>query len=560
MSDDRLGIALAQLNPCVGDIDGNLALLRDARRQAAEAGADILVASELVITGYPPEDLVQKPAFLDKAEEGVRALAADTADGGPAVILGAPWREHPETRKRDGHLYNAALVLDGGEVRAVRAKWDLPNYGVFDEKRLFTPGELPGPVEVRGARLGLPICEDIWSEEVAECLQENGAEALIAINGSPFEAGKQDKRLQLALQRIEECELPLVYLNQVGGQDELVFDGASFVLDAGRNLRVQLPAFEPAIAVSWWSRDRLGDLAVDDGVRTELPDGLEAIYRALVLGLRDYVDKNGFPGVVLGLSGGIDSAISAVVAADALGSARVRCVLLPSPYTSQHSLEDAAEVAELLGCSLDTVDIGPAMQAYDQMLKPLFDDLPPGVTEENIQARARGVALMAISNKFGPMVLSTGNKSEMSVGYSTLYGDMCGGYNAIKDVYKTQVYALAHWRNQHVPAGALGPAGRVIPERVITKAPSAELAPDQKDEDSLPGYDQLDDILACLIESDMSAKEIAERGHAPETVSKIWKLLEGAEYKRRQAPPGVKITARNLSRDRRYPIVNKFRG
>ncbi len=560
MSDDRLGIALAQLNPCVGDIDGNLALLRDARRQAADAGADILVASELVITGYPPEDLVQKPAFLDKAEEGVQALAADTADGGPAVILGAPWRENPETRKREGHLYNAALVLDGGEVRAVRAKWDLPNYGVFDEKRLFTPGELPGPVEVRGVRLGLPICEDIWSEDVAECLQENGAEALIAINGSPFEAGKQDKRLQLALQRIEECEIPLVYLNQVGGQDELVFDGASFVLDAGQNLRVQLPAFEPAVAVSWWIRDRLGDLAVEDGVRTELPDGHEAIYRALVLGLRDYVDKNGFPGVVLGLSGGIDSAISAAVAADALGPERVRCVLLPSPYTSQHSLEDAAELAELLGCRLDTVDIGPAMRAYDEMLKPLFDDMPPGVTEENIQARARGVALMAISNKFGPMVLSTGNKSEMSVGYSTLYGDMCGGYNAIKDVYKTQVYALAHWRNQNVPHGGLGPAGRVIPERVITKAPSAELAPDQKDADSLPSYDRLDDILACLIESDMSAREIAERGHEPETVSKVWKLLEGAEYKRRQAPPGVKITARNLSRDRRYPIVNKFRG
>jgi NAD+ synthase len=560
MSDDRLGIALAQLNPCVGDIDGNLALLRDARRQAADAGAHILVASELVITGYPPEDLVQKPAFLDKAEEGVQALAADTADGGPAVILGAPWRENPETRKRDGHLYNAALVLDGGEVRAVRAKWDLPNYGVFDEKRLFTPGELPGPVEVRGARLGLPICEDIWSEDVAECLQENGAEALIAINGSPFEAGKQDKRLQLALRRIAECEIPLVYLNQVGGQDELVFDGASFVLDAGRNLRVQLPAFDPAVAVSWWTRDRLGDLAVADGVRTALPDGLDAIYRALVLGLRDYVDKNGFPGVVLGLSGGIDSAISAAVAADALGPDRVRCVLLPSPYTSQHSLEDAAEAAELLGCRLDTVDIGPAMKAYDEMLSPLFDDLPPGVTEENIQARARGVALMAISNKFGPMVLSTGNKSEMSVGYSTLYGDMCGGYNAIKDVYKTQVYQLAHWRNRHVPHGALGPDGRVIPERVITKAPSAELAPDQKDADSLPSYDELDDILACLIESDMSAKEIADRGHAPETVAKVWKLLEGAEYKRRQAPPGVKITARNLSRDRRYPIVNKFRG
>jgi NAD+ synthase len=560
MSDDRLGIALAQLNPCVGDIDGNLALLRDARRQAADAGADVLVATELVITGYPPEDLVQKPAFLDKAEWGVQQLAEDTADGGPAVILGAPWRENPETRKRDGHLYNAALVLDGGEVRAVRAKWDLPNYGVFDEKRLFTPGELPGPVEVRGARLGLPICEDIWSEDVAECLQENGAEALIVINGSPFEAGKPDQRLQLALARIDECEVPLVYLNQVGGQDELVFDGASFAMDAGQNLRVQLPAFETAVTATWWTRDRLGDLSLADGPRTPLPDGQEAVYRALLTGLRDYVHKNGFPGVVLGLSGGIDSAMSAVIAADALGPEQVRCVLLPSPYTSQHSLEDAAAVARNLGCHLDTVEIGPAMDAFDRMLKPLFDDLPPGITEENLQARARGIALMAISNKFGPMVLSTGNKSEMSVGYSTLYGDMCGGFNALKDVYKTDVYALARWRNRTRPQDALGPAGEVTPERVIAKAPSAELRPDQTDQDSLPDYAALDDILACLIESDMSAQEIAARGHDAQIVEQVWRMLEGAEYKRRQAPPGVKITARNLSRDRRYPITNKFRG
>jgi NAD+ synthase len=555
-----LGIALAQLNPVVGDLDGNCERLRDARRQAAAQGAQVLVATELVVTGYPPEDLIKKPAFLDQAEAAVRALAEDTADGGPAVILGAPWRENPETRKREGALYNAALLLDAGEVKAVRAKWDLPNYGVFDEKRLFTPGDLPGPVEVRGARLGVMVCEDMWSPDVAECLQENGAEALIAINGSPFEEGKLDQRLQLALQRIDECELPLVYLNQVGGQDELVFDGASFALDAGRNLRVQLPAFEPALSVTWWQRDRVGDLTLADGERTAQPDGHEAVYEALVLGLRDYVGKNGFPGVVLGLSGGIDSALSAVIAADALGPDRVRCVLLPSPYTSQHSLEDAAEVARLLGARLDTVDIGPAMQAFDQMLKPVFDDLPPGIAEENLQARSRGIALMAISNKFGPMVLSTGNKSEMSVGYSTLYGDMCGGYNALKDVYKTQVYALARWRNQARPKGALGPAGRVVPERVITKAPSAELAPDQKDEDSLPPYDRLDDILRCLIESDMAAAEITARGHDPEVVAKVWRLLEGAEYKRRQAPPGVKVTARNLSRDRRYPITNRFRG
>jgi len=561
MPDDRLTLAFAQLDPTVGDIRGNLEKLRAARAEAAAAGADVLVATELFVTGYPPEDLVKKPAFLDQVETAVHELAAETDDGGPAVVVGAPWREDPETRRRtdDDTLYNAALLLDAGEVQAVRAKWDLPNYGVFDEKRHFTQAPLPGPMPVRGVRLGVMVCEDSWSPDVTECMEENGAEILIVINGSPFEEGKQETRLQLALQRVDESGLPLVYLNQVGGQDELVFDGASFALDGGRNLRMQLDGFAEQIAVTRWERGAEDDWTLVEAPMVTPPEGLAAVYRALVLGLRDYVGKNGFPGVVLGLSGGIDSALSAVIAADALGPKKVHCLLMPSPYTSQASLEDAAEVARLLGCRLDTVSIGPAMQAFDEMLKPLFDELPPDTTEENIQARARGIVLMAVSNKFGPMLVSTGNKSEMSVGYSTLYGDMAGGFNALKDVYKTQVYRLARWRNQHRPVTALGPEGRVIPERIITKAPSAELRPDQTDQDSLPSYDHLDDILTCLIEHDMGWREIAARGHDEAVVRKVWRMLEGAEYKRRQAPPGVKITRRSFGRDRRYPITNKFR-
>ncbi len=561
MPDERLTIAFAQLDPTVGDIRGNLEKLRAARAEAAAAGADVLVATELFVTGYPPEDLVKKPAFLDQVEAAVHELAAETDDGGPAVIVGAPWREDPETRQRavDGGLYNAALLLDAGQVQAVRAKWDLPNYGVFDEKRHFTQSPLPGPMPVRGARLGVMVCEDSWSPDVTECMEENGAEILIVINGSPFEEGKQDTRLQLALQRVDESGLPLVYLNQVGGQDELVFDGASFALDGRQNLRMQLDCFAEQLAITRWERSAEDDWTIAEAPMVTPPEGLEAIYRALILGLRDYVGKNGFPGVVLGLSGGIDSALSAVIAADALGPEKVHCLLMPSPYTSQASLEDAAEVARLLGCRLDSVSIEPAMRAFEEMLTPLFDELPPDTTEENVQARARGIVLMAVSNKFGPMLVSTGNKSEMSVGYATLYGDMAGGFNALKDVYKTQVYRLARWRNQHRPATALGPEGRVIPERIITKPPSAELKPDQTDQDSLPSYDHLDDILTCLIERDMGWREIAARGHDEEVVRKVWRMLEGAEYKRRQAPPGVKITRRSFGRDRRYPITNKFR-
>jgi NAD+ synthase len=545
---DQLTIALAQINPTVGSLDYNAALIRAARAEAAIAGADLVVYPELSICGYPPEDLVLKPFFLDKVEDAVHALAAETADGGPALLVGAPWRV-------DGHRHNAALLLDGGAIAAVRLKHDLPNYGPFDEKRVFTAGPLPGPVNFRGVRLGVLICEDMWKPDVAETLAETGAELLVVPNGSPFEIDKADRRLELAVSRVVETGLPLIYLNQVGGQDELVFDGASFALNRDRSLVAQLPAFASRVAITRWVRGADGWTGASDE-KVAPPDALGALYGAMVLGLRDYVGKNRFPGVILGMSGGIDSAISAAVAVDALGADKVHCVMMPSPYTSQDSLDDAAECAGLLGCRIDTISIGPAMDAFAQMLAPSFADTKPDITEENLQSRSRGLTLMALSNKFGSMVLSTGNKSEMSVGYATLYGDMCGGYNVLKDVYKTTVYKLSHWRNQNHPEGVMGPAGRVIPERIITKAPTAELKPDQKDQDTLPEYPVLDDILECLVERDLSLHDIVARGHDAETVNRVWRMLDRAEYKRRQAPPGVKITSRSFGRDRRYPITS----
>ncbi len=557
---DALKIALAQCNPTMGDIAGNLALLRKARAEAAAQGAHLVVASEMVITGYPTEDLVLKPMFLDAAEAAVKALAADTADGGPGMIIGGPWRQDPAARPPlFGKVFNTAYVLDGGAVTTHRSKHDLPNYGVFDEKRVFGAGPLPGPVNFRGVRLGVMICEDMWKPDVAECLEESGAEILIVINGSPYELDKTEERIQLAVQRVTETGLPLIYVNQVGGQDELVFDGASFALNADRGLAAQLPAFEESLEVLEWRRGETGWSAVP-GRRIAPDSHFEAIYRALILGLRDYVNKNRFPGVILGLSGGIDSALSAAVAVDALGPKRVHSVMMPSPYTSQESLDDAAEAARLMGIAIDTVSIEPAMQAFDGMLQPLFNGRTADTTEENIQARSRGLTLMAISNKLGYMVLSTGNKSEVSVGYATLYGDMVGGFNVMKDLYKTMVFDLARWRNQVLPPGALGQAGRVIPERIITKPPSAELKPDQKDEDSLPPYAVLDDILKGLIEGEESVDALVARGHDRALVNRVWHMLELAEYKRRQACPGVKITRRAFGKDRRYPITNAFRG
>ena len=548
---DTLRIAIAQLNPTVGDIDGNTAQILQAREQAARVHADLVVTTELVVTGYPPEDLVLKPFFQDKVEAAVGELARATEDGGPALVIGAPWREN-------GKLHNAALLLDGGEIVGSRLKHHLPNYGVFDEMRVFAPGPMPGPVPFRGVRLGVMVCEDMWFEDVSECLEESGAEILVCINGSPYESDKVDERLNLAVARVSETGLPMVCTNQVGGQDELVFDGASFVLDAGHKLTFQAPAYQSHVALTEWTRNGDG-WACAKGEIEKHPEGLEAIYRAMVLGLRDYVGKNGFPGVLLGLSGGIDSALTAAVAVDALGAERVHTVMMPSPYTSEESLEDAGACAELLGARLDEVSIGPAMAAFETMLKPLFGGREPDATEENIQARARGITLMALSNKFGNMVVSTGNKSEMSVGYATLYGDMCGGYSVLKDVYKTDVFRLADWRNQVRPTDALGPEGRVVPERIITKPPSAELKPDQTDQDTLPPYDELDDILKCLIEHEKGIDEIVARGHEHATVARVWRMLDIAEYKRRQAPPGVKLTRKAFGKERRYPITNAFK-
>jgi NAD+ synthase len=549
---DTLAISLAQLNPTVGDIDGNLARARQARAAARAQAADLVIFGELNICGYPPEDLVLKPAFQERCEAAVQALAAETADGGPALLVGSPWRH-------DGKLHNAVVLLADGEIAALRYKCDLPNYGVFDEKRVFVPGPPQGPVSFRGVRLGVMICEDMWAPEVTECLAETGAEILMLGNGSPYEHEKHPYRIELAGKRVAESGLPIIYVNQVGGQDELVFDGASFALDPDGSVRAQLPAFRETVALTRWRRQGQGWRCVAGEV-APLQDGLDGIYQAMVLGLRDYVDKNRFPGVILGLSGGIDSAISAAVAVDAIGAERVRAVMMPSPYTSRDSLEDAAEVARLLGIRLDSISIEPAMRAYADMLKGQFDGSNSGVAEQNIQSRARGMTLMALSNKFGHMVLSTGNKSEMSVGYATLYGDMCGGYSVLKDVYKTTVFALSRWRNQSVPEGARGPAGRIMPERVITKAPTAELKPDQRDEDDLPRYATLDAILECLIEDEMGVDEIVAKGHDRPTVERVWRMLDRAEYKRRQAPPGVKITRRAFGRDRRYPITNAFRG
>ncbi|MDE1158521.1 MAG: NAD+ synthase [Neorhizobium sp.] len=545
-------IAVVQYNPTVGDVAGNLALAREARAKAAAGGADIVLFTELFISGYPPEDLVLKPAFLETCLAAVENLADDTADGGPGVIIGFP-------RLSDIGRHNSVAVLDGGKIIAIRDKVDLPNYGEFDEKRVFVAGAMPGPVNFRGVRIGIPICEDIWGDlGVCETLAESGAEILLVPNGSPYCRDKVDIRHQVVLKQVIETGLPLIYAAQLGGQDELVFDGATFAFNADRSLAFQLAQFLPEIAVTEWAR-KDGTWHCVGGPVARIPEKEEADYRACLLGFRDYVNKNGFKSVVLGLSGGIDSAICAAIAVDALGADRVRTIMLPYRYTSEESFADAADCARALGCRYDIVPIAEPVEGFSSALSELFEGTETGITEENLQSRARGVILMAISNKFGAMVVTTGNKSEMSVGYATLYGDMNGGFNPIKDLYKMQVYALSDWRNKHLPEGALGPAGLVIPQNIIDKAPSAELRPDQKDQDSLPPYPVLDDILECLVEMEMGTDEIIARGHDAATVHRIEHLLYLAEYKRRQSAPGVKITRKNFGRDRRYPITNRFR-
>ncbi|MBV8971812.1 MAG: NAD+ synthase [Sphingomonadaceae bacterium] len=545
---DALTIALQQSNASVGDLRANADAMLRAR---AAADADLVVTPELSLIGYPPEDLVLKPAAVAACAAELDRLARATADGGPGLLVGVPLAE-------GGKLYNAMVLLDGGRVAGITRKHDLPNYGTFDEKRVFASAPLPGPLTFRDVRLGVPIWEDIWTPEVAECLDETGAEILIVPNGSPFEVGKGDRRLSQSVSRVVETGLPLAFLNRVGGQDELVFDGASFVLNADRTMAWQLPDWDEALATTRWARGSAG-WRCSPGTVATLDGDPGDIYHAMIVGLRDYVNRNRFPGVVLGLSGGIDSALSAAVAVDALGADRVWCVMLPSRFTAAASLEDAAECARLLGCRLDTVPIAPAMAAFDAMLRPVFDGRAPDLAEENIQSRIRGLTLMALSNKFGPMLLTTGNKSEMSTGYATIYGDMAGGFSVLKDVYKTTVFRLSQWRNANVPRLGLGPKGPVMPQRVIDKPPTAELRDNQRDDDSLPPYDLLDAILAGLIEDEASASDLAARGFDAATVARVERLLYVAEYKRRQAPPGVKIGRRNFGRDRRYPITNAFR-
>jgi len=556
MSEQQIKITLAQLNPTVGDVTGNAAKARAAREKAKADGADLVVLSELFLAGYPPEDLVLKPAFQSACRAAVEELARETKDGGPAMLIGTPWVE-------DGKLYNACALLDGGRIAALRFKANLPNYGVFDEKRLFARGPAPGPVTVRGVRIGVPICEDIWLEEsedyenVVECLAETGAEILVVPNGSPYARDKADLRLSIVVARVTESGLPLIYLNEVGGQDELIFDGASFALNADLSVAAQLPAFEENITTLTWRKTADGWRC--SGPSTAQLEGDKADYAACVLGLRDYVRKNGFPGVLLGVSGGIDSALCAAIAVDALGADKVRGVMLPFRYTAQVSLDDAAKLAAALGIRYEILPIADAVNGFEKILAPVFAGMERDITEENLQARARGTLLMAISNKTGAMVVTTGNKSEMSVGYATLYGDMNGGFNPIKDIYKTEVFRLSSLRNGWKPDGALGPSGEVIPVNIIIRPPTAELRENQTDQDSLPPYDVLDAILERLVEREEPLDQIIGAGFDRETVTRIDHLLNVAEYKRRQAAPGVKVTARNFGRDRRYPITNRFR-
>lgn len=521
-----LDIALAQINPTVGDLDGNADKILD---MWAQANGDLVVFSELTVCGYPPEDLILKPSFIEDCNKTLEVIAAKSAGFASGAIIGAPM-------EKDGDIYNAAYLIERGEIKAVTAKHHLPNYGVFDEQRIFAEGRLPDPIEFRGVKLGVMICEDMWFPNVARVLKDKGAQVLIVPNGSPFESDKEHARMDYAKARVSKTSLPLIYVNQVGGQDELVFDGGSFIMDESGSVTFEAPHFEEGI----FTQD-------DDSTPNTAND--ETIYRALVLGLKDYVEKNNFPGVLIGLSGGIDSALSAVIAVDALGADKVHCVMMPSQFTSQDSLDDAQQLADNLGVRLDNISIEQPVGAFNDILAEHFDDNTPSTTFENIQPRSRGLILMALSNANGKMVLSTGNKSEMAVGYSTLYGDMCGGFNALKDLYKGQVYALSRWCNRD---------GEVIPERIITKAPTAELKDNQTDQDTLPEYDELDAILRCLIEEELGVDEIVSRSHDKATVQRVWKMLDRAEYKRRQAPPGSKITSRAFGKDRRYPITNHF--
>ncbi|MBL6596385.1 MAG: NAD+ synthase [Candidatus Puniceispirillum sp.] len=542
-------IALAQMNAHLGKVNANVSRLAEARAKSALQGAEIIVTPEMFLSGYPCDDLVLRNDFMADVAAGIDQLTELTSDGGPAIVVGAP-------AAIDGAIYNSVFVLDGGKQLARFDKVNLPNYGVFDDKRNFTAGQMPGPVMLRGLKIGFPICEDIWEPNVAECLEESGADLIIAINASPFDISKPERRMSTIVARTVETGLPVAYVNMVGGQDELVYDGSSFAINAGGKLACHLPSFSESVVVI--SAQKTAGMVTLTGQITPPDSDLTALYRGLCLGLRDYVHKNGFPGVLLGLSGGIDSALVAALSVDALGAEAVHAVMMPSAFTSQESLDDAAEMAAALGIRLDTIAITPAVDALGTMLADQFAGTAPDVAEENIQSRLRGLILMGISNKHGAMVLATGNKSEYAAGYSTLYGDMCGGYAPLKDVWKVDVFRLCEWRNRHLPRGAAGPEGVVIPQAIIDKPPSAELRPDQKDTDSLPPYDQLDAIMAALCEEMADIETIVARGYNRDDVTQASQLLFRAEYKRFQAAPGPKMTPVAFGRDRRLPLTSGF--
>ena len=547
---ESIKIYLCQLNFHVGNLKNNLDKILSAREEVRKKGGDLCIFSELSITGYPPEDLVLRKSFIESAQKVVDKLVKISEDDGPSIIIGYP-------RLNNNKLMNSAALISDGKISIID-KFHLPNYGVFDEQRVFNKDRMPGPILFKGIKIGLMICEDMWYPDVAESLQESGAELLIVINGSPFDQNKEDERLSVAVSRVVENNLPLIYVNQIGGQDELVFDGGSFALDSRAKLKLQSSAWKEEINYIEITNNNNGLLDLSHSVVNKISVGLESKYSAMVLGLRDYVNKNKFKGVILGLSGGIDSALAVAIAVDALGKDKVRGIRMPSKYSSEGSLKDAEESGRLLNIKVDTINIEEINKSYLSDLKNLFVDLDKDTTEENIQSRIRGVLLMAISNKFGDMLISTGNKSEISVGYTTIYGDMNGGFCALKDAYKTDVYNLSKWRNDNYIDLFLGPRGLAIPSNSITKEPSAELDFDQKDQDSLPDYKTLDEILIKIIEEEASLESIISSGHDSEIVYRVYRLLLLSEYKRRQSAPGVKLTARSFGKERRYPITNAF--
>ena len=546
----KFQITLAQLNPTVGDLEGNYKVAIEAWEQAQKMGSDLIAFTELFITGYNTQDLIKKPSFFKAAQDQILKLAKNCKNG-PAIAIGGP-------AYLKGKLYNAYYILADGNVADVIMKHHLPNQNVFDEKRIFDEGEISGPYQIGPIRIGSPICEDAWHSDVSETLSETGAQVLLVPNGSPYYNGKNDVRLNKMVARVVETNLPLIYLNMVGAQDDQVFDGGTFALNRGGSLAIKLPLFEEALEHIVLEETDIG-WSIIKGELAKVPCDKELDYHAMVMGLRDYCKKSGFEKVVLGLSGGIDSALVAVIASDAIGSANVRSIMLPSPYTSQTSLIDATDLVENLGCKSDTLPINDSLTAIDKTLSSTFEGRKIDLTEENIQSRLRGLLLMAVSNKFGEMLLTTGNKSEVSVGYSTIYGDMAGGVNPIKDLYKTKVFEISKWRNKNHRPWMKGPSGSIIPDSIITKAPTAELRPNQKDSDSLPDYPVLDAILTILVDEDGSTNDCLKAGYNKSDVSKVEKLLYESEYKRFQSAPGTRLSQRAFWLDRRYPIVNKWR-